>query len=305
VATIRTVLGDISPDGLGFTLAHEHVLCDFIGADKVSRERYDPQEVLRIMLPYFGEIMGLGVRGFVDCTPAYLGRDAQLLANLSRATGINILTNTGLYKEPYLPPYAFECSIDGMAERWTLEIDEGIDGTIVKAGFIKIAVNPGDIVPVQQKVVRAAARCSLSTGAVIACHTGEGRAAIQLLKIVEDEGLDPDRLIVVHCDAIEDLKYHAEIARHGSWIEYDGISEENADRTLGSIDFAIKNGFEGNILLSQDAGWYNVGEVGGGHIRGYVYIVRDLIPMLLRKGFDQESIKRLFITNPARAFRKG
>ncbi|TLN01018.1 phosphotriesterase, partial [bacterium] len=98
---IRTVLGDIAPADLGITLVHEHILCDFIGADKVSKERYDVNEVFNVMLPYLSEIHRLGVRGFVDCTPAYLGRDVQLLADLSKASGIQILTNTGLYKEPY------------------------------------------------------------------------------------------------------------------------------------------------------------------------------------------------------------
>lgn len=140
---IRTVLGDIPPDRLGLTLVHEHVLCDFIGADRISRERYDSNEVHRIMLPYLNEINRWGVKGFVDCTPAYLGRDIQLLAYLSKASGISILTNTGLYKEPFLPKYAFELPVDRIADMWIREVREGIDGTPIKAGFIKIAVNPG------------------------------------------------------------------------------------------------------------------------------------------------------------------
>jgi phosphotriesterase-related protein len=79
---IRTVLGDISSGELGLTLVHEHIMCDFIGADRVSRDRYDFQEVFNVMLPYLNEIKQLGVSGFVDCTPAFIGRDPQLLASL-------------------------------------------------------------------------------------------------------------------------------------------------------------------------------------------------------------------------------
>jgi len=300
---IRTVLGDIAPDDLGITLVHEHILCDFIGADKVSKERYDRKEVFRLMLPYLSEIYRSGVRGFVDCTPAYLGRDTQLLADLSKASGIRILTNTGLYKEPFLPKYAFEHSVDQIADTWAHEIKEGIDGTPIKAGFIKIAVNPGEIIPIQQKIVRAAALCSLSTGAIIACHTGEGVAAMHLLRILENEGVNPNRLIIVHCDAVEDLTYHLEAAHRGAWVEYDALSEQNAGRTLKLLDVMIKKGYEGNILISQDAGWYNVGEERGGNIRNYVYLVRDFVNLLSERGFCRDIKDKLLVSNPARAFK--
>jgi len=299
---IRTVLGDIHPVKFGLALVHEHIICDFIGADKVSRQRYDPKEVFEIMLPYLEEIRQLGVAGFVDCTPAYLARDVQLLASLSEASNIHMLTNTGLYKEPFLPKYAFEYSADQLADMWIQEIKEGIDRSPIRAGFIKIAVNPGPIIPIQQKIVRTAARCSLSTGAAIACHTASGIAAMHLLRILEDESVNANRLIVVHSDAEENLEYHLEIARKGAWVEYDALREESAEKTLGLIEFIIKNGFEDQLLLSQDAGWYQVGEKRGGNIRGYAYLVRDFIPMMLQRGFGRELINRILVDNPARAF---
>lgn len=300
---IRTVVGDISPGEFGLALVHEHIICDFIGADKVSKERYNPEEVFYVMLPYLKEIRRLGATGFVDCTPACMARDARLLASLSEASDIHILTNTGLYKEPFLPRYAFEYSEEEIAAIWSREIGDGIEGTPIKAGFVKIAVNPGEIIPIQQKIVRAAARCSLSTGAVIACHTASGVAARHLLRIIDDEGLNPNRLIVVHCDAEEDLRCHLEIARHGAWVEYDGLSEENAEKVLRLMRFMVENGFEDQILLSQDAGWYHVGEEAGGDIRGYAYLVRNFVPFMLKNGFGRQLTDRFLVENPARAFR--
>jgi predicted metal-dependent phosphotriesterase family hydrolase len=119
---IRTVLGDIPPEKLGLTLVHEHLLVDFIGADKHSRERYDPNEVFSIMLPYLKKIRQLGVTGFVECTPNHMARDVQVLARLSKVADTHVLTNTGLYKEPYLPRYAFTNSADQLAEEWINEI---------------------------------------------------------------------------------------------------------------------------------------------------------------------------------------
>lgn len=299
---IRTVLGDIPPDKLGLTLAHEHILVDFIGADKHSKERYDPSEVFTVMLPYLNEIRRLGVTGFVECTPNHMARDPKVFARLSKAADIHILTNTGLYKEPYLPRYAFEKTADQLADQWTREIKKGIEETTIKAGFIKIAVNPGRIVPTQQKIVRAAARCSLSTGAAIACHTASGIAALHLLEIVNEEGTEPERLIVVHSDAEEDIKYHMQTAESGAWVEYDGLREETAEKTLSLIRLMLDNGFEDQILLSQDAGWYNVGEPAGGKIRGFEYLAKDFVPLMLQNGFSPELIDNILVKNPAKAF---
>ncbi len=299
---IRTVLGDIPSQAFGLALVHEHISVDFIGADKCSKDRYDPKEVFDVMLPYLNEIRELGTSGFVECTPAFMGRDAELLAHLSRATEIHILTNTGLYKEPYLPKYAFDYSADLLADQWIREIEKGIDGTAVKAGFIKIAVNPDRIVPVQEKIVRAAARCSKSTGAVIACHTASGIAAMHLLEVTSEERLDPDRLIVVHCDAEPDTSFHIKIASQGAWVEYDGLKAETAERTVKFLKLMVEKSFGDQILLSQDAGWYRVGEPRGGSIRGYSYLIRHFVPLLLKSGFDQSLISKILVTNPARAF---
>lgn len=314
MGAVRTVLGDIPSSSLGLTLTHEHIICDFIGADKVDRSRYDRREVFEVMLPLLKEIRDLGVTGFVDCTPAFIGRDPLLLAELSKASNVHILTNTGLYKEPYLPRYAFESSADKLAEMWALEIEEGVEDEIVRArtgrverfpvraGFVKIAVNPGHLLPVQEKIVRAAARCSLTTGAAIVCHTGEGEAALELLRVVEEEGFDTGRLIVAHSDAIEDWSYHAEILERGALVSYDGVSRETADRTINVLEKAVSSGFDDQVLLSQDAGWYNVGEPGGGKIRAYSYIVKEFIPLLLERGYNHNLIRKIFVENPSRVF---
>ena len=281
---------------------HEHILCDFIGADRVGRDRYDPLEVFNVMLPYLNEVKQLGVSGFVDRTPAFIGRDPLLLARLSEASGIHILTNTGLYKEPFLPKYAFEQSVEQLVSMWVSEIEQGVERTPVKAGFMKIAVNPGCIIPIQRKIVRAAARCSLLTGAAIVCHTASGVAAMELLNITGEEDLDPTRVIVAYCDSEEDWNYRLEILRRGAWVEYDGISEATSAKVLNLIRLVVENGFSSRLLTSQDAGWYNVGENRGGIIRPYSYLVKHFIPLMLREGFSRSLVEEVLVKNPARAF---
>ncbi|MCS6951139.1 MAG: phosphotriesterase, partial [bacterium] len=92
VREVFTVTGRVRADRLGVILPHEHVLVDFIGADRVSRSRYDPEEVYRVVLPYLQRLRKAGCRTLVECTPAYLGRDPQLLQRLSKASGLHLLT---------------------------------------------------------------------------------------------------------------------------------------------------------------------------------------------------------------------
>jgi phosphotriesterase-related protein len=298
---IRTVLGDIHPEELGPTLSHEHIICDFIGAYRANRYRYDPGEAFEVMLPYLKAVHRLGITGFVDCTPAYIGRDEKLLARLSSASKVHILTNTGLYKEPFLPRYVFELSEDEVANVWSSEVEEGINGTSVRAGFVKIAVNPGKVIPIQQKIIRAAVYCSLRTGVSVMCHTGEREAAMSFLRIALHEGADPGKLIVAHCDSVEDVNCHIEIAKKGAWLGYDGIGASTCERDMKLIEVILKHGLEDRLLLSQDAGWYNVGEWRGGKIRDYSFLVSSFVPMLEKK-VRKELVDSMLVNNPAKAF---
>ena len=94
---IMTVLGPISASEIGTTLAHEHILVDFIGADSSGYHRWDRQNVIDKALPFLEAIQAEGCQTFMDCTPAYLGRDPELMKSIAEKTGMNIVTNTGFY----------------------------------------------------------------------------------------------------------------------------------------------------------------------------------------------------------------
>ena len=297
-----TVLGPIDSSELGPTLPHEHVMVDFIGADKVGKHRYDAEEVYQTMLPYLQEASKRGLKGFIECTPMFLGRDPDILVRLARETGLHILTNTGMYKEPYLPQYAFEQNADELAKQWISEIENGIVGTDIHAGFIKIAVHKEDLKPIQQKIVRAACRTHNATGATIACHTGYGPAAIQMLDILEDEGTPSDALIIVHANSEEDISHHYRIAERGAWVEYDNIGSWPVEKHIGLIRNMLERGYGERLLLSMDRGWYRVGEPKGGTIKPYTFLFEEFIPTMRKSGFDDLTIELLTVKNPARAF---
>jgi phosphotriesterase-related protein len=300
--TIVTVRGPIRADRLGLALSHEHVLVDFIGADKITPERWDRAEVARVMLPHLLAAKKQGVRAFFDCTPAFLGRDPRLLRNLAVASGLHVITNTGLYKEPYLPPYAFTESAEQLAGRWTREAVEGIEGTGIRPGFIKIAVNPGKLIEVQRKIVRAAALTSRRTGLAIACHSGSGPATLEALEVLREERVPLSRFIFVHAEGEPDRKLHAEAAKAGAWVSFDGVGWRPVAEHMKLIAGFLAEGHADRLLLSHDGGWYKPGEPGGGTIQPFTRLLGDLMPALEKEGLKPALRRKLLVENPRRAF---
>jgi len=304
-AKIMTVNGEILAKQMGKTLSHEHVLVDFIGADSVSRDRYNPEEVFKVALPYLKEIKELGCQTFIECTPAYLGRDPDLLVRLSEAAGLNIITNTGYYgarQNQYLPHYAFEETADQLAGRWINEWLNGIDNTNVRPGFIKIAVDQGELTDIHEKLVRAGARAHLKTGLTIASHTGPAIGAFEEIEILKEEGVDPSAFIWVHAQAEENLQYHVKAAKMGAWVSFDGLGWEKPETYVRLLANMKSQDLLNKVLISHDAGWYHVGEPDGGNFIGFTTLFNKLLPALKDSGFTDDEINLLLVINPAEAF---
>jgi phosphotriesterase-related protein len=302
---IISVNGPIPSGAMGKTLHHEHLLVDFIGADSTGYHRWNKDSVVAKVLPYLLEIKKLGYKTLVECTPAYLGRDPELLKILSEKSGIQLITNTGYYSAvdaKFLPPHAFTESAEELAQRWIVESENGIEETDVFPGFIKIAVERKSLEPIHKKIVQAACLTHKATGLTIMSHTGPAIPAFEQLEILEKNGIHASAFIWTHAQNEPDISKHIDAARKGAWIAFDGFSEKQVTRY---VEFAQKMKIEGllqKVLFSHDAGWYRPGEPGGGEFRGFTEIENILIPALRENGLSQQDIHQLFELNPAEAF---
>lgn len=281
-------------------LVHEHILVDFIGAGQVSRSRYDENAVVKVVKPYLQEIKQLGCRRMLECTPNYLGRDPKLLARLSDETGLEIWTNTGLYGagENFrsLPDYARVEKPEKLAMQWIQEARRGVEG--VKPRFIKIGVSGAN--PLHEydlKLVIAAAITSIETGLTIASHTQNGAAALAQLEVLGRRGVKPSKFVWVHAHNEKDMRMHEAVANSGGWVEFDGLDRKSGRWHQECLVNLSNRGLLGQALLSQDAGWYHVGEEDGGDFRPYSYIYKQFLP-----GLEDKWIKMLMWDNPSRAF---
>jgi predicted metal-dependent phosphotriesterase family hydrolase len=300
---IHTVLGPVPIHDLGITLMHEHVMADFIGADKTGSHRYDSSKVFTKMLPGLLELKKMGCNTFVDCTPAYFGRDVRILKRLAEKSGLHIITNTGYYgalKENFLPPHAYAENAEQLAERWIREYKNGIDGTGVKPGFIKVSVDEGRLRPVYVKLLTAAAITHKQTGLSISAHTGNGIAALHEIAVLKEHGVHPSAFRWVHAQNEKDKTIYLTAARLGAWVEFDGIDSlaKTIREHVEMVKFMKDNKLLNRTLISQDAGWYWVGEPDGGPYRSYIDIFEKFIPALTEAGFTDTEIKQLLVDNP-------
>ncbi len=286
---------------------HEHVLVDFIGAAEVSPSRYDADAVFKAVLPHLRQARTLGCETLVECTPAYLGRDPRLLKRLSEASGVHILSNTGYYgaaQDKHLPAHAFDETAEQLAARWVRECERGIDGTGIKPAFMKIGVDGSPLSAIDARLVRAAALAHRDTGVPIASHTTTGAAALEELDLLEAAAVPLSAFIWVHAHAERDETFHTRAARRGAWVEFDGISPATVARHVALVGRMKAEGLLGHVLVSHDAGWYRVGEPGGGEFRPYDTLFTTFIPALEKSGFGGAEIRQLLVDNPRRALHR-
>jgi len=302
---IITVLGRIPAEALGKTLIHEHILVDFIGADKISYNRWNRDRVEEKVLPYLLEAKQAGVKSVFDCTPAFLGRDVILLKRLSEKAGLNIITNTGYYgavNNKYLPAWVKEETDRQLADRWIKEFKKGIENSDVYPGFIKISVDAGKLSVLHQKLVRAAAITHLETGLTICSHTGKSPAAFEQMDLLKTMGVKADAFVWVHAQAETDKSLHTRAARRGAWVSLDGIGWGDYENYADAITRLKKEHLLHRVLISHDAGWYKPGEPDGGKFTGFTNIFTRLFPLLDKRGFTKADYDQLLIKNPASAF---
>ena len=302
-----TVTGRVESGELGLVLAHEHVMASFQPYAQWVNDPtpYDRNEVVAVMLPYLQRIQALGCRTFVDATAAYLGRDPMVLRTLAQRTGMNILTTTGAYaadEHRHVPTYVSDGTPDSVAEQWIREWHEGLDGTGIKPGFIKIGFNGRPLSRVEDTLIRAAAIAHRQTGLTIGAHTGPAVAAMAQLQILNELKIDPSAWIWIHAQNEPDDSKLIEAARRGAWIELDGVRSEDIATYIARVRNMRDAGLLNRVLLSQDSGWYHIGEPRGGEVHSYDVILTGFIPALRSAGFSQDEIDGLFVRNPAEAF---
>ena len=314
---INTVLGPRSVESLGTTLMHEHLLIGWPGWDAdTAAPPLNRKEAVKLGTDRMLELKELGMSTLLDPCPIDLGRDVELMAEVSQATGINIICATGLYKEdqgsaPYFKFRAqFTDVVAEMTETFTRELTEGVGTTGIKPGIIKVATQAHRIAPYEEMVLKAAARTSKATGVPITTHTDEGTMGRDQLGIFAEEGMDLARVIVGHSCGSADLRYHVDMLDRGCTLGFDrfGLEILQPDRLrTASLIGLLGIGFENQIVLSHDSVWCWRGRplpVAASLLPNWnpTHVFQNIVPALRNAGVAQEKIDAMLIHNPRRFF---
>ena len=314
MTTINSVLGPIETADLGLTLSHEHVLVASAGIQYVYPEFIDRDGTIAKGVADLKQAYGEGLRTIVDVTTIDLGRDIRLLEQVSRESGVHIICATGTWRD--IPRMFWSATPDMIAPLYIREIEEGIEGTGIKAAIIKVANDMGGVTPEGEIILRAAARAQKATGVPISTHTfPRERVGEQQVKIFEDEGVDLNRVYVGHSNDTTDMDYLLGLLKKGVWIgldRYPGTpSPENPnwEERTQTVKNLIDAGFGHRIMLGHD--WSVTLSIATRETQerrrkynpdGYLFIQHQVLPRLRELGASKDDINRIMVENPRRFF---
>ena len=314
MSIINSVLGPMDTADMGVTLSHEHVLVSSAGIRYVYPEFIDREGTISSGVADLKEAHGEGLRTIIDVTTIDLGRDIRLLEQVSRDSGVNIICATGTWRD--IPRVFWSADPDMIAPLYIREIQEGIEGTGIKAAIIKVANDMGGVTPEGEIILRAAARAQKATGVPISTHTyAPERVGEQQVAIFEDEGVDLSKVYVGHSDDTTDTDYLIGLMRKGVWIgldRYPGGAMPGTPDWQGRTKTAkklIDAGFGHRIMMGHD--WSVTLTIASKQAQetrraynpdSYLFITRNVLPRLKELGASQEDTDKIMVDNPRRFF---
>ena len=242
------------------------------------------------------------------------GRDVKLQAEVSRRSGVNIIVSSGTWLD--VPRVFWEASPDKIASLYVREIEDGIDGTSIKAGILKAASDEGGVKPQEEVVLRAVSRASNQTGVPIMTHTwAPDRVGEEQVRVFQEEGVDMRRVCIGHSNDTTDMEYLIGLLEQGVWLgmdrnpQWDSHVPTSEQRTR-VVKALMDAGWGRRILLGHD--WDSSVGLDPPELRaekeaynpdGYLFITRRVLPMLRSFGVAESDIEMLMVGNPRPLFR--
>ncbi len=307
---VNTVLGPMDSTDLGFTLMHEHIVHQGPLIQNYP-ELFGPR-ILERIIDGVSKAKEGGVDTIIDATPFDTGRDVNIMAEVSRRTGVNIIACSGWWMK--LPDYLYENSPDLFADLFVRDIEVGIAGTGIKAGILKSAADYGGVTHDGEIMLRSIARAQRRTGVPIMLHSfAAEQVARQQLAILQDEGVEMKKVVVGHANDTQDMEYLNWILEQGCYLGMDRfpgsyLSPHARTETMKRL---IDAGWADRLLPSHDISMIDPIAFSPPAVRdimnnrnphGYLYLKKVIFPWLKEMGVDDTIIDSLCVNGPKRFF---
>lgn len=320
---IPIVGGEIDASQMGRTLMHEHIFVrtpelqeawpGFMGFD-ADVAVADAQEKLK-------KLKAQGIDTIVDMTAPGLGRNVGLISRAVEGTGLQVIVVTGYYTYTDLPfPMKYngpgklfnnDPSDSFLVDLFVRDIEEGIEGTGVKAGVVKCCTDMPGVTEDIERLIRAVGKTHLKTDVPIMTHShAKSKRGLDQQRILREEGVDLTRVLIGHSNETADIDYLVALLDAGSYLGFDrcGLKiDEPLEDQQATLAELCKRGYASQIVLSHDrhctSDWFpEEGVLAALPEWEYGFIQGSLIPGLLENGVTEEQIELMMHKNPVRFF---
>ncbi len=336
-----TTAGPLDETQIGDVLAHHHIFVELGAVPPVAYLDADPEMVYEVIGPWLEDAKALGIGTFIEFTPEGVGRRPDIVKYVADKAGLPTMLVTGIYREPFMPDWVYDASVDEIAQFMRTELTEGVTDTGVPAGFIKLSQNDTGMTLTERQVLEAACVVAQETGSAIASHITSGPTALSVMDALAEFGCPQDevRFIWVHSmltaasegaklegdrvGADPGVAYLMAALERGAFVSLDGIGSGYWTDFYGGYDLNIDwisqfvdAGYEDQIIIGSDTGWFDPGQPAGFEIeqvdgvwtsvgdlaQDYRSVPEEFVPAMREAGFSDELITKLMRGNPWRAF---
>jgi len=318
MATVETVGGQIDVEELGLTLIHEH----FFSSDEAITAQWphvrEQDREFELAMESAQAVKSHGVKTVVEPTAMLLGRDARTSQRLAQESGLQIVLCTGIYTYDHLPQFLLNRSEDYIADLFVHDIEQGIQGTDIKAAFLKCAADEPGVNERVEKVHRAVARASLRSGAPIMAHSRPAsNTGPRQVEIFLEEGVAPEKIQIAHTGDTDDPGYIQGLLDKGVWIGMDRYGIDlflpTAKRNATVLEL-LNRGYAERMFLSQDfdipiangLDWYppevieQLQAAGAATDWSMTFLFETVIPTLKEGGMTDDQLNTMMVDNPKR-----
>ena len=330
------MLGPVDPATLGRTLMHEHVLCDIRPPEARGENDLGPEITLdntwhinyghglkRAGRKYMLDLEDIAVREvaemkscggdtIVELSCGGLSPDPRGLARIAAGTGVNVVMGCGYYVNDYQDVRNHDRTVEDFTAEIVDQVQVGAWGTDVRVGMIGEIGCQAPWTDLEKRVMRAAIAAQAETGAAINVHPGrDSDQPKEIADFIRAGGGDVSRVVISHVDrTIFDEPRLLALADTGVTVEFDLFGQESSYYGLSDIDMPndatrlrliralIDAGHLDRVVISHDICYRTRLTAFGGH--GYGHIVRNVVPMMRRRGYSEAEIDAILVHNPRR-----
>jgi phosphotriesterase-related protein len=322
MSEIQTLGGPLDSSSLGRVLMHEHIfnLSPEVQGCYPGFHGWDPEVEIPKAQQTLSELKQAGYDTIVELSVLGLGRDVHLMQRAVEGTGLQVTLATGLYTYDVLPrlwhftgPGTLLDGDEPLDELFRRDIEEGIQGTDIKAAMLKCAVDHDGLTDHVQRVLRACCRVHHQTDTPMTVHThAPTERGLDVLKVLNQEGVDPHRVVLAHCGDSADIDYLEKLLQSGATLGMDrfglNILLPFEDR-VNTVAALCESGYDDRMILSHDANCFTDWFPPELHDQvtpewHFMHIHNDVLPALRERGVTDEQIDQMLVHTPRDFFER-